>query len=379
MTPLGIVGASARTADTAAARAGFAPWAIDLFADRDLRRIAPTVRCPMDEYPAALPRLVEEMPPGPVMYTGGLENHPDVVRELAARRELWGNDAATLKFGRIPHLLCFRPDSHRVAPPAVASFFDPCPSSGRWLRKRRRSAGGMGIRFAEPGEPASDSHYFQQFADGLPMSMLFLNRSDDGLLWTGLTEQLVGEPWLNAEPFAYCGNIISADLPEDVKQGLLDYASHFAEETGLRGVWGLDFIFDYETAFPVEVNPRYTASVEVVELAYHAAILTKHAGEFTAVTPDWRPGGGGRVVGKAVYYAPFSLTLPAGPWDDELSRPFDPWRVPDFADIPDTGSVIEAGQPVLTFFASGDTPAAVRTELQSRAAELDSLFAEHTP
>jgi predicted ATP-grasp superfamily ATP-dependent carboligase len=62
-----------------------------------------------------------------------------------------------------------------------------------------------------------------------------------------------------------------------------------------------------------------------------------------------------------------------------LSRPFDPWRVPDFADIPDAGSAVEAGQPVLTFFATGNTPAAVRRELQSRAAELDSLFAEHTP
>jgi predicted ATP-grasp superfamily ATP-dependent carboligase len=208
------------------------------------------------------------------------------------------------------------------------------------------------------------------------MSMLFLSEWNGGYLWLGLTEQLVGELWLHAEPFAYCGNIGPAELPEDVKQGLLNYAGQLAEEDELRGVWGLDFIFDYETAFPVEVNPRYTASVEVVELAYRASILAEHARVFATDTPDRTPGGRDRVVGKAIYYAPHAITFPAGPWDDELSRPFDPWRVPDFADIPDAGSVIEAGQPVLTFFADGDTPAAVRTALQSRAAELDSLFAE---
>ena len=56
------------------------------------------------------------------------------------------------------------------------------------------------------------------------------------------------------------------------------------------------------------------------------------------------------------------------------SRPFDPWRVPEFADIPDAGSDIEVGHPVLTIFATGDTPAAVRTALQSQAAELDTFW-----
>jgi predicted ATP-grasp superfamily ATP-dependent carboligase len=379
MTPLGIVGASARAAAVSAVRAGFAPWAIDLFADRDLRRIAPVVRCLMDEYPNALPHYLEQMPPGPVMYTGGLENHPDVVRELAARRELWGNPADALDLTRNPFLLPIYLVPPRVSYLAVVPGGDPCPQTGRWLRKRFRSAGGMGIRFAEPGETAPTSHYFQRFADGVPMSMLFHNSSRDGLTYLGWTEQLVGEPWLHAEPFAYCGNIGPADLPDEVHNGLLAFARQVAEESGLRGVWGLDFIFDYETAFPVEINPRYTASAEVIELASRSSVLAEHAREFSTVAPDPHRGSREQVVGKAIYYAPHAITFPAGPWDDELARPFDPWRVPEYADIPDAGIVIEAGHPVLTFFAVGDTPAGVRTTLQSRAAELDSLFAEYTP
>ena len=59
----------------------FAAWAVDLFADRDLKRIAPTSRCPADGYPEALPELCDAFPPGPVLYAGGLENHPPLVRE----------------------------------------------------------------------------------------------------------------------------------------------------------------------------------------------------------------------------------------------------------------------------------------------------------
>lgn len=378
MTPLGIVGASARAAAVSAVRAGFAPWAVDLFADRDLRRIAHTVRCPMDEYPSALPRLVDVMPPGPVIYTGGLENHPEVLRDLAARREVWGNLPENFGYARDPRFLALPSHIPRVSPPVNAPLLEPCPKHGRWVRKRFNSAGGMDVRFGEPGEPASRRHFFQLFADGLPMSMLFVTSCGTGRAETrclGVTEQLVGESWLHAEPFAYCGNVGPVDLPDEVRDGLVRYGSLVAGESGLRGVWGLDFVFDDTTAHPVEVNPRYTASAEVLELAGWESFLTRHALEFAAAPlRTFSKPSRAAVVGKAIYYAPHALAFPIGPWDDELSRPFDPWRVPDFADIPDAGSVIEAGQPVLTVFATGDTPAAVRRELQSRAAELDALL-----
>lgn len=121
-------------------------------------------------------------------------------------------------------------------------------------------------------------------------------------------------------------------------------------------MWGVDFILRDGKPHVVEVNPRYTSAFEVIELA------------------------GASVVGKAIYFAPHPIRFPAsGPWDAGFARPFDPWRVPAFADIPDPGSEIEPGHPVLTVFATGDAPTAVRAALQSRAAELDSLFAEDSP
>src|SRR5439155_18688560 len=104
--PVGVVGASARAAVHSLARAGLSAWAVDLFADRDLARVAPCAVCPPDRYPAALPELARQFPPGPALYTGGLENHPAVVGELAADRELWGNPPDRLERVREPFRSC---------------------------------------------------------------------------------------------------------------------------------------------------------------------------------------------------------------------------------------------------------------------------------
>jgi predicted ATP-grasp superfamily ATP-dependent carboligase len=72
------------------------------------------------------------------------------------------------------------------------------------------------------------------------------------------------------------------------------------------------------------------------------------------------------------------MAFPAsGPWDVDLAGQFDPWRRPSFADIPHAGAVIDASWPVLTILERGSSRAEVRERLQSRAAELDRLFAEH--
>ena len=40
-----------------------------------------------------------------------------------------------------------------------------------------------------------------------------------------------------------------------------------ARGCGLRGLFGVDFVLSEGVPWPVEINPRYTASVEVLEYA----------------------------------------------------------------------------------------------------------------
>ena len=398
---IGIVGASARAAAMSAVRAGFTPWAVDLFADRDLKRIATVVRCPFDRYPDALPDLAAAMPPGPVMYTGGLENHPRVVERLAAGRELWGNSPAVLAAVRDPWRLAHTLSGKGFAYPAILPVGEPCPTTGSWLAKSITSAGGLGVQVAKPGEPAPAGCYLQEFVPGPAMSAQF-NASNPKCELLGVTEQLVGEPWLHAKPFAYCGNIGPVEIHPAVRNELARLGHHLMSACGVRGFFGVDFILHAGEPLVIEVNPRYTAAVEVVELGTGMAAFSDplspfeeervrvrgcNSGEGYHPTPSPRPSpprrGRGRkndLVGKAIYFAPRRIVFPTtGPWDADLAGPFDPWRVPGFADIPEPGEAIEPGHPVLTTFATGPTAHAVRSALQSRAAELDALFAEFTP
>lgn len=372
---VGVVGASARAAAMSLVRAGFEPWAVDLFADRDLRRVAPVVRCPLADYPAALPDLAEQFPPGPVLYTGGLENHPEVVAELARRRELWGVGPDVLRTVRQPAAAEVAADGFDVA--HARSAADPVPATGRWLAKPTRSSGGLGVRFAEPGEVLGPGHFLQEFIPGPALSAQFVTLAGVTSL-LGVTEQLVGEGWLHARPFGYGGNVGPAGVSGELCAGLAGYADRLARGHRLRGVWGIDFVLRHGRAVPIEVNPRYTAAMEVLELASGTPVFARPAPPTPprlAVAAK-RPASSHPSIGKAVYYAPHPLTFPAsGPWDADLTGPFDPWRVPGFADIPAAGEPIEPGHPVLTFFAAGSTPDDCRAKLKVRAAELDALFA----
>ena len=361
--PVGVAGASARAAAGSLRRAGFAAWAVDLFADRDLRRVAACARCPLDHYPDAIPGLCDGFPPGPVLYTGGLENHPEVVRELARRRPLWGNGPGVLDRVRDPFRLYAALATEfpvpRLVPPGGA-----VPGEGRWLRKPRGSSAGFGIRPARAGEVVPGTHYVQEFIDGPALSAVF---TDAGLF--GVSEQLAGVPWLHAGEFAYAGSVATEPSPL-LSNDLRRLGRALATAFDLCGVWNVDFILRDGVPYPVEVNPRYSASVEVLELANGTAVFNARAGNRTTA----------RSVGKGVYFAPHRHSLPpAGPWDADLAGDFDPWRVPGFADIPDPGEVTEAGAPVVTIFATGSTPADCRAKLVDRAARLDQLFAEQRP
>jgi predicted ATP-grasp superfamily ATP-dependent carboligase len=125
----------------------------------------------------------------------------------------------------------------------------------------------------------------------------------------------------------------------------------------------------------VEINPRYTASVEVLEFATHLPALACHAHVFIhgqlasspspALPSDQR-------IGKAILFARDDLHFPAdGPWMAMLRSPTPVREMPVFADVPAAGERIEAGRPILTFFARADSPSACEEALRCIAEDLD--------
>ncbi len=357
---VGVVGASARAAVQSLRRIGLAAWAVDLFGDRDLRQLAPVQVCPPEEYPQAVPERAAVFPAGPFLFTGGLENYPEVVARLMERRPLWGNGPEVLRQVRNPWAVAAAVQEWAapVAPPG-----EPCPTTGSWLCKRLRSSGGSGHRWGTPGQAAAAGYYFQQFVAGMPCSAVFL---DDRYM--GSTRQLVGAAWLHAAGFSWCGNL--GPLPPDERVATI--GRRLQETFGLQGIWGIDYIATPDGPRLVEVNPRYPASAEVLELALRRSCLT---GEKFAATDPAPP-----IVGKAVYYAPADGVFPEqGPWDAAATPPPEPselWRVPSWTDVTPPRSPLRRGQPLITLWAAGAHLAECEQRLHQQARLLDALLAE---
>lgn len=360
MTDVLILGASARAAIHSARRAGLTPHAADLFADRDATAYATVRRCELADYPDGLERLADTFPPMPWLYTGGLENHPDFVDRIAAKRPLSGNAGDVLR--QLRGETGLRAMVENSVPMPRVALDGPADPAGRWVRKSYASSGGLGVSWANDLAARAGS-YLQEYVAGPAYAGAVLSVANtDELL--GVTEQLVGTEWLHAAPFRYAGSLgpvwpsgdFQADLMTRVLPGLAT----------ARGPWGVDLVGRAGELRLIEVNPRYTASMEVLEHATGRCALdgVQHR--------EPMPG----VVGKAVYYAPHALRFPeVAAIEHAIEVAADPWALPEYADIPAVGSVIGAGQPVLSFFERAADAEACRAALQGRAAELDTLFA----
>lgn len=372
--PLLILGASVRAAAFSALRAGLQPWGIDLFRDTDLQAVCSTVALPPHGYPEALVTAARQAPPGPWMYTGGMENRPEIIRQIARQRPLWGNRVASLRKVRSPRFLARLFASASIPHPAIRFQADRLFGQRRWLLKPRLGAGGAGIQFWQDGTLPRRPVFFQEFIDGESCSAVYVGDGSRCHL-LGITRQLVGEPWLHAAPFHYCGSIGPSPVGPAGKRAFRHLGEVLTKHCELRGLFGVDCLLRDGVPWPIEVNPRYTASVEVVEYASGKSALALHRRVFapTGAKPQAAEKERG-VIGKAILFAPAALTFPVrGPWRGRV----DPSVLPEFADIPPAGQLIRAGQPILTFFAHASSEGECLDRLRKTAAALDQrLFGQ---
>jgi predicted ATP-grasp superfamily ATP-dependent carboligase len=379
--PLAIVGASARAAAASAVRAGFRPITADLFADADLRTIATTTR--ISPYPEGLTDWLRAVEPPAWMYTGALENHPELIDEMAWLAPLWGNPGDVLARVRSPWELADAIGNAGLLFPETRPSPEGLPRDGSWLAKTYRGASGSGVwawseeRGSRNEEEDSGAVCFQRRVAGIPCSAAFVAAEGAATL-LGVTRQLVGEPWLGAHGFQYAGSIGPLVLDEVKLAAVALCGNTLAAQFELSGLFGVDFILDGERLWTLEVNPRYTASVEILERATGIGAVGVHAAaccDSTVPSPPttFVPP---QIHGKAILFARRDIVMPgdfAAAALAEASRL--PW--PTLADVSPAGTSIEAGRPVLTLFADGTTVDEVQNNLRERVAALEhSLYAD---
>ena len=349
-----ITGLSTRAIAESAARGKHRIVTLDYFGDRDQRALVENHSLLRDfNLPFSAEALLEasrRLDFEAVVYVSNLENHPEVVEELAEGHILLGNSPTTLREVRDwPTLRSFCQEAG-VPFPATLFVGETLPKEGRWLLKPVRSGGGHGISFWSE-KPLSEGHFLQEHIEGLDCSAAFVADGRDCVL-LGVTEQLIGREELGARGFAWCGNILPLALPLPVLDAVEDMATKLTRRFGLRGVNGFDFILARREGqfipYLVEVNPRYTASMELIERAYGLNIFDLHIRSFEGELPSFslrEQLRQTRFCGKGIVYAQRDIVMPetAG------------WRERDRRDIPFPGERIEAGHPICTVLAQSES------------------------
>jgi len=372
-----IVGASSRAAAFSALRAGLTVSAADLFADADLARVCRVAV--VDPFPNGFRGVLRTTAEADAwLYTGGLENQPSLIDSMAAQRPLHGNRGAALLEIRSPTWLApiLRQGGFHVPrwQPSPAGL----PQDGSWLRKRRSGSGGFHVRrfFGDlADQPRESDWYFQQFVPGMPASAVYVALAD-GCRLLGATESWLAPQDGATPPFAYAGSIGPLPLSDKLKRQLVRLGETLASAAGLIGLFGVDFVIRQGEPWPIEVNPRYPASAEVLESALGISAIALHVaacrGRQLPETPRLpKPGW----CAKRIVYA--TQTVRIKPWHtSEMLAHCGPLESPRWADIPQPGTTIQPGSPVATVFARGDWRVAVEEEIEHQARRLGKLLSE---
>jgi len=370
-----IAGVSVRGLAESAVRSGLGHRivAVDHFGDFDLRRLGRSRSIKRD---LGLPYDVRHLLTAcrdlafeALVYCANLENHPSAVEVLRRGKRLLGNDAPVLSAVRDPARFFGFLGQTDIPAPRICFSAQEMAAHGpgvSWLRKPIRSGGGHGIAVHPPGAPLEPGHLLQERVDGLPCSAVFVADGRECRL-LGISEQLIGEKAFGCDRFRYCGSILGpvgsggvewSDLVDRTRQVVCAIAREFQ----LVGVNGMDFVLRGGAVCPLEINPRYTASMELVERAYGVNIFEAHLDACQGRLPAFEFGArvNGEFLGKAILYAAEPLVFhdPAT-WFERGAR-----------DLPFDGERIGRGKPVCTIFSRGATRAECYNRLVEAAADV---------
>ncbi|MCP4479811.1 MAG: ATP-grasp domain-containing protein [Planctomycetaceae bacterium] len=202
---------------------------------------------------------------------GGLENKPSIIESLASHVPVLGPDARQLArlSDTVKVLAWLKAMGYQV--PESSSQLGVDASPGDWLKKSFRSSSGLGIQRATDEDVGSEvrSHYFQKEVQGENFSGVFISMpqmgKDGGTALVGWTRQLVNEQWCGAGEFRYCGSIGPLPIQESLKAKIETIGRAIAEQYGIVGAWGIDFLVDGSNVWPVDFNIRLTASMEIID------------------------------------------------------------------------------------------------------------------
>ena len=251
-----VIAHSGRMLAQAVRHAGYIPLVIDLFADQDAEALAEKVWQVGDLSLATIRQVIRRILLSYkihcVIYGSGMENQPETLIYLAENFTVAGNTAAVCKrlsckktfFKQLDTLGIRHPEVRFCLPEEMAA----------WLIKPSNHLGGVDISWCD--RKTREGEYYQKFCLGQSGSVLFCT--------DGQHVDLIGfhRQWtVDQENFSFAGIIQECVLPEVEQQRVQSWLEKLINSYNLKGLGSLDFIWNGESCYFLEINPRPPASM----------------------------------------------------------------------------------------------------------------------
>ena len=375
MTTL-ILGLSVRAMVESAVNSGYRVIALDAFGDMDTKALAKAYSLSREFHvsysPEALLKASRDFSFDGIAYTANLENHPEILDRISQDHPIIGNTASSVRSVRswIELFADLRDAGFPVPQTVIASESGRIDFDRRWLVKPLLSGGGHGIHFLQGKSLSGNNHLLQGFIPGKPCSACFLADGQHCIV-LGISEQLVGMRQFRSQGFRYCGSVLP--LPEllntekgrEICEQVRGIAEFLTQRYGLLGLNGMDFILSGDQVYTIEVNPRYSASMELIEKAYHLPLFHLHTeAALHGTLPEFRLKDHlhkNAFWGKAILFA-HQIT-------NELDT--QSWASRGIRDIPLPGEKLHKGNPICTMLTAQANYSTVVEDLIAKAALLE--------
>ncbi|MFA6807685.1 MAG: ATP-grasp domain-containing protein [Eubacteriales bacterium] len=401
-----LVGASVRALMESAVESGYGVAGIDFFGDVDALWQGNTICLKDLGKKLTVKDLLEVariMPCDGLVYASGPENTPEELCYWENKGLLRGNGTSVLKNVRNPWKLRQCLEEINVKMPRFCSVeeWGKRAISGKWLLKSLKRGGGHGI--IELPEKKNDveelflglndfnQYIIQEYIEGILGSVTFLANGQESVV-LGTSRQLVGKGG-GVRSFLYQGNIVPLDIKGILglnyfEKKITEMVKHLTSTFGLKGINTVDFILNSEGIWVLEVNPRWSASVELIEKYLGKRFFKYHLkGCMEEKLPDVFPvkfsldtesedcypklenNSVWKFLGKTIVYSENTF-LVKGKKEEEFHYLYGQ----GVRDIPQVGTIIEKGQPICTVIAKGSGDQDCLLRLQEKAQLVNQFF-----
>ncbi len=340
-----------------------------MFLDRDLLEIAPESGN-LDAIESLAQRWLDRSPELPLLLAGGMENQPELVDRLLRLGLQCGVDRPMLdKLRSIHSWEDWAIESGMKWP---ETWTTPLPDSEshsdrQWLKKNILSAAGLGVvgfdslrnRRTESNRTESKlGEYFQEFRKGEVIGLTFLS-DRERTQWVGSAMSWPTGNFDVPEPWLYRGSVGPILLDVRDCDCVTALGNIVRRDSGIRGLWQADCIRDENGLWLLEINPRWSASMELLDASWDATLVAYHAQAILGATLPQLPeqSDTSRLLGKTIVYAQSnwqpSLALWTRWWSQRWNGATEELlEQVRLADIPSSCDEIPAGYPVLSCIAA---------------------------